>query len=195
MRRAACGVRRAACDVRPLPQVERFIDHCNSRAGPGKVTLAEIQKHMRESAPPELICNIPRSSLSYMLTKHISCATLRRLRRFPALGDVLDVCARENSSGRQWRRRGVRPVHAFGTCSCASGDTKVRGKRLGRSRARELGRQALQRNRSNERVKSGSRLQHGNMALARTPPRVSVPKWPAWSPRMIRMHQISPSRP
>ena len=93
-----------------------------------------------------------------------------------------------------WRRRGVRPAHAFGTCSCASGDTKVRGNRLGRSRARELGRQALQRNRSNE---SGSRSQHGNMALARTQPRVSVPEpeWSEWSPRMIRMNHISPSRP
>ena len=57
-----------------------------------------------------------------------------------------------------------------------SGDTKVRGKRLGRSRARELGRQALQRNRSNERVKSGSRSQHGNMALARTQPRFGAPE-------------------
>ena len=27
-------------------------------------------------------------------------------------------------------RCGVRPVHAFGTCSCASGDTKVCGNRL-----------------------------------------------------------------
>ncbi len=52
-------------------EVEKFIDTCNSKAGPGKVTLNEIRKHMRESAPNALRCNIPRSSLSYMLRKHM----------------------------------------------------------------------------------------------------------------------------
>jgi hypothetical protein len=52
-------------------ETERFIDVCNSRAGPGKVTLNEIQKHMRESAPEPLRVNIPRSSLRLMLTKHM----------------------------------------------------------------------------------------------------------------------------
>ena len=52
-------------------QVEKFIETSNSKAGPGKVTLKEIQKHMLEHAPPSLRVRIPRSSLSYMLRKHM----------------------------------------------------------------------------------------------------------------------------
>ena len=52
--------------------METFIDKCNSKAGPGKVTLKkEIQKHMLEIAPESLRVRIPRSSLSYMLHKHM----------------------------------------------------------------------------------------------------------------------------
>ena len=43
----------------------------NSKVGPGKVTLKEIQKHMLENAPESLRVRIPRSSLSYMLRKHM----------------------------------------------------------------------------------------------------------------------------
>ena len=51
--------------------MEAFINKCNSKAGPGKVTLKEIQKHMLEKAPESLRVRIPRSSLSYMLRKNM----------------------------------------------------------------------------------------------------------------------------
>ena len=52
---------------------EAFIDKCNSKAGPGKVTLKEIQKHMHEHAPEPLRVRIPRYSYARRDAPHLYC--------------------------------------------------------------------------------------------------------------------------
>ena len=60
--------------------IETFVDFCNSKAGGGKCTLEQIQKYMEEgprlnSDDPQLDSglrvHIPRSSLAYLLKKHL----------------------------------------------------------------------------------------------------------------------------
>ena len=60
--------------------IEAFVDFCNSKAGGGKCTLEQIQEYMEEgprlnSDDPQLDSglrvHIPRSSLAYLLKKHL----------------------------------------------------------------------------------------------------------------------------
>ena len=60
--------------------IEAFVDYCNSKKGGGKCTLDQIQMYMQDGPrvgsedpplPAEHRVLIPRSSLSYLLRKHL----------------------------------------------------------------------------------------------------------------------------